>query len=159
MKETKGGQMRHLVNGNKDLVWDDVNSLFNQFTTPFQEFEKSKFSLSTNVEENETNYLVSVDVPGMRSEDINIESENGQLVITGERTEERKLGDEGKYNRVEKTYGKFTRSFTLPENVNQDEIEAHYENGVLEILMHKAERASPKKVKVKTGENGFLTSS
>ncbi len=99
-----------------------------------------------DVEESEKAFRLTADLPGVKEEDINIEINDRTLSISGERTTERSSSsDEGRtqFNRTERHFGTFLRAFTLPENVNQDDISAEFENGVLFITLPKhAEKKS-----------------
>ncbi|MEJ2052311.1 MAG: Hsp20/alpha crystallin family protein [Calditrichaceae bacterium] len=101
-----------------------------------------------NVEETENEYLISAELPGMEKKDINISLDNNVLSISGEKKQEEK--SEGKnYHRVERSYGKFYRSFELPNTVDREKIDANYKNGVLNVSLPKAEEAKPKQIEVK----------
>jgi HSP20 family protein len=94
--------------------------------------------------------VVTVEVPGINPDDLDITLEDGLLTIQGERqfTQE---STEQQWHRVERRYGSFRRSITLPSQVQADAIEASFENGVLEVVVPKAEEAKPKKISVKAG--------
>ena len=103
-----------------------------------------------DISERKDAYVVSVEVPGVNADDLDITLEDGLLTIQGERqfTSE---SSEQQYHRVERRYGSFRRSITLPSQVQADSIEASFENGVLEVVVPKAEEAKPKKISVKAG--------
>jgi HSP20 family protein len=101
-----------------------------------------------NVEETENEYLISAELPGMEKKDIHISLENNMLAISGEKKSESK-SDEKNYHRLERTYGKFYRSFELPHSIDRENIDASYKNGVLNISLPKAEEAKPKQIEVK----------
>jgi HSP20 family protein len=90
---------------------------------------------------------IKVELPGMTEKDINVEMENGVITIRGERKIETETKDKG-YRRIERSYGKFVRSFTLPPNVDSNKIVAAYNNGVLELDIPKKEEAKPKTIQV-----------
>ncbi len=110
----------------------------------------SAFKPTVSTRDGEFAYHVEVDLPGVKKEDISIDIKDNQIVISGERSfkEERQEKD---YYKVESSYGKFQRSFTLPENVDVENIEASSENGVLEVILPKlkVEKTEVKKVQVK----------
>ena len=123
-------------------------------------FGESAFSLldrditSTNwprvdIAENKDAYHVTADLPGMGKEDILIGVENGVLSIKGEKKEQKKEHEKGRFYHYERSYGSFIRSFNLPNDVNADDIEATYKNGVLELTLRKSEKAKPKTIEVK----------
>ncbi|HET8799302.1 MAG TPA: Hsp20/alpha crystallin family protein [Thermoanaerobaculia bacterium] len=90
--------------------------------------------------------LVRAEVPGLRQEDIQIEFENGLLTIRGDRKLEKTEGMT--WHRVERTYGNFSRSFTLPRTVDAEKISASYRDGILEIEVPKREEAKPKQIRI-----------
>jgi len=98
-----------------------------------------------DVSEEENKYAVRLDIPGLAKEDISIKVENGTMKIEGERKEERT----GKYHLTERTYGRFYRSFALPDDVDAEKIEAKAANGVLEITLPKNQKALPVEIKIK----------
>lgn len=99
-----------------------------------------------DVAEAQDKILVRAEVPGMRQEDISIEFENGLLTLRGERKLEK--NDGVTWHRVERTYGNFSRSFTLPRTVDAERITANYRDGILEITVPKREEAKPKQIKI-----------
>lgn len=100
-----------------------------------------------DVLESDNEYLIRAELPGMKKEDINVEVKEGTLVLTGERKSE-KPADGVKYRHVERVAAKFWRSFSLPEAIKQDAIEAGYKDGVLEIRVPKAEEAKPRQIPI-----------
>ncbi len=93
--------------------------------------------------------VVRVEVPGMDEKDLKVHYEDGLLTISGEREFERK--DDRNYHRIERSYGSFVRSFSLPRSVDADKISASYKNGVLEIEIPKLEEAKPKQIQINVG--------
>lgn len=127
-----------------------VNQLLNQLGEMKEEHVISSFIPSVNTREGEFAYHVEIDLPGIKKEDIEITTEDNTLSISGER----KLKEEEKeedYYRVESTYGKFSRSFTLPEKVDVENIHAESSDGVLEVIIPKSkeEDTKPKKIEIK----------
>jgi len=109
---------------------------------------KEWFSPLINVVESEKDYEISLDVPGLKAEDFNIEFKDGQLWVSGERKAQQE--EEGKtYHRVERRYGSFRRVVSLPVDVAADKIEAAYKDGVLSVSVPKAPTALPRKIAVK----------
>jgi HSP20 family protein len=105
------------------------------------------FSPETNLAETDKQYEITLDLPGLNPGDFNLEFDDGQLWITGERKQEK---EEGKtYHRVERSYGKFRRGVSLGPDVDSEKIEATYRNGVLSVIVPKAPTACPKKIEVK----------
>ena len=97
------------------------------------------------LEENEK-IVVKVEVPGVDEKDLRVTFEDGLLTVSGERHFERK--DDRNYHRIERTYGTFTRTFTLPRSVDAGQIKADYRNGVLEIEIPKKEDSRPKQIEI-----------
>jgi len=97
--------------------------------------------------ESKDSYLIRAELPGMKKEDIHLELKDGTLTLSGERRfDESANGVE--YHRVERVSGRFSRSFYLPQTVKQDGIKATYREGILEVLVPKAEEAKPKQITV-----------
>lgn len=101
--------------------------------------------------EKEDRYVVRAELPGMKEEDVDVSVEDETLTIKGERKTENEVKEENYYC-CERSYGSFFRSINLPTNVDAKKIEAHYEDGVLEISLPKAAEAKQKKVKVTAGK-------
>jgi HSP20 family protein len=107
-----------------------------------------KFIPRSNLAETEKGFEITVELPGMKPEEFNIEFRNGELWITGEKKEEKE--EKGKtFHRVERHFGEFRRVFTLPAAVNEEMVEANYKEGVLHVTVPKAEEAKPKRIAVK----------
>jgi HSP20 family protein len=87
------------------------------------------------------------EIAGVRTEDIDIKVENGTLVLRGEKKQEKEVGTESAH-RLERYYGSFTRSFALPVSIDAEKIQARYKDGVLEIVLPKADEAKPRKIKI-----------
>ncbi len=101
-----------------------------------------------NIIENDDNYEIEVAAPGLKKDDFNVELENGILTISG-KTEKEEEEKKKNYTRREFSYRSFTKSFTLPENVIDEDIAAKYEDGVLMLTLKKSEKALPPKREVK----------
>lgn len=102
-----------------------------------------------DITENDNDYVVHADLPGLEKKDIKITIENGVLTISGEKKNEKKERKKGRYYYYERSYGNFCRSFALPENVDEKSIAANLKNGLLELTIKKAEKAKPKAIEVK----------
>jgi HSP20 family protein len=105
---------------------------------------------AVDISERKDAYLVTVELPGLKPEDLDITMEDGLLTIQGERqfTSE---SSEQQFHRVERRYGAFRRSITLPAHVTAEGIQASFEDGVLQLLIPKAEEAKPKRIQVRPG--------
>jgi len=108
------------------------------------------FRPSVDIVEEEKAYLVKADLAGMKPEDIKIEVKNNVLTVSGERKLERKEEGEDGYRRIEREYGSFTRSFTLPETAEGDNIDANYKDGVLTVTIPKRAEPEPRQIEVQT---------
>ncbi|RXJ91575.1 heat-shock protein Hsp20 [Arcobacter sp. CECT 8983] len=97
-----------------------------------------------NTREGESAYHIDVDLPGVKKEDIKVDISKDILTISGERKTKDEIKEED-YYKVETSFGKFTRSFTLPENIDIENIEARSDNGVLEVIIPKKEEQNSKK--------------
>jgi len=100
-----------------------------------------------DIQENGDAYLFHAELPGMSKEDIHITLENSVLRLSGERKFEKDAKKEN-YHRVERTYGTFTRTFTLPTQVDPEKVQAAFENGILTITVPKAEQAKPRRIAI-----------
>ena len=103
---------------------------------------------SVDINEDEKEWLVNADLPEGKKEDLKVTVENGVLIITGERKFE-KEEKEKKYHRIERAYGNFLRSFTLPDGADGSKVNAEFKDGVLNVHLPKGEKAKPKTVEVK----------
>ena len=107
----------------------------------------------TDVTETENEIRVSMDLPGMQAEDIDVELENNVLTISGRRAET-KEDNEGRFQLAERRWGEFSRSFVLPREVEGDEINAQYKDGVLTVSIPKSESARRRRISVGQSEQG-----
>ena len=106
---------------------------------------------SVDIEEKEDKYLIKADLPGVEKDDIEVKLENGVLSIRGEKRTETETGEGTKHHRRERFHGTFARSFTLPDAVKLEDIDASYRDGVLSLTIPKAENVKPKTVDIKVG--------
>jgi HSP20 family protein len=113
----------------------------------FQEaMQSSAWNPAVDVIEEHDRIVVKVEAPGVDEKDLRVTFEDGVLTVTGERQFERK--DDRNYHRIERAYGTFTRSFSLPRSVDASQIVANYRNGVLEIEVPKKEESRPKQITI-----------
>jgi HSP20 family protein len=110
---------------------------------------------SVDIYENKDQIVLEAELPGMQQEDFDLTIENNVITLRGERRFE-KTDESDNYHRVERSYGTFTRSFTLPQTVSADEAKAEYNNGVLRVTLPKREEAKSRRIQV-TGESGTST--
>ncbi len=144
---------------NWDSITKELDSLLGDFDKNAYEARNGTremtMTAACDVQEDEKGYLLSFDLPGFKKEDVAIELMGNRLSVTGKRSRETATKD-AKFHRVERNYGEFKRVFTLPDNVKVDPIEASYENGVLYLMIPKAEVEKPKKVEITEGKASFL---
>lgn len=124
--------------------------------TPNRTRDERNFVPAFEVGEEDTHYMMSLDLPGLKKEDIKIEVSDNTLTISGERKRESSNGGNRKVHSYEKSYGMFRRSFTLPTSVDAGKVEARYEDGVLELYIPKMQAAKPRHVEIQTGKTGFF---
>lgn len=138
-----------------DRLFDDVFSQFSasplnrgvpsllEKASSMEHISGSFLKPSVDIKENKKNYKISVEVPGVEESDIKLELVDGSLVIRGEKRQENEDKDEH-YHSVERSYGSFQRVLSLPEDVNEDDIDAKFKNGVLTITAPRKQLAKPK---------------
>jgi HSP20 family protein len=117
---------------------------------PEEALTTTGFAPPVDVYEDEHNFTLKIEVPGVEEKDIDVSIENNTLIVHGERKFEKEEKEEN-YRRVERQYGSFTRSFTLPNSVDPGQVSAHYDRGVLKINLAKKAEAKPKQIKVTVG--------
>lgn len=123
---------------------DIVDEFFNNASSSYR---KDSFMPSVDISESDTQFEVSVVLPGLKKEDIKVDLDKGNLTISGERKFEN--GEEGKnFHRVETQYGKFNRSFYLPDTIDEESISAKYEDGILNITINKSEEKAKKQIEI-----------
>src|SRR5712672_3435227 len=136
---------------------DRMNRLFreNQPDGREEALTASSFAPAVDVYEDEHKVTLKIEVPGIDEKDIDVRIENNTLTVHGERKIEKEEKEEN-YRRVERQYGSFTRSFTLPSSVDTGQVNARYDNGVLKISLAKKAEAKPKQIKVNVGSEKTL---
>jgi HSP20 family protein len=123
--------------------WDRV------FDRYFGDFDHSTGWPAVDVREDDNNYLVEIELPGLSEKDVEVKVENGVLTIASGKDESREEKDEG-YIRKERKHYSFSRSFSLPDNVDAEKITANFKNGLLDIEVPKAPAAKPKLIEVRS---------
>jgi HSP20 family protein len=127
---------------------DQFNRLFNEtFRNPGQVPALTTWAPAVDIYETPNELVVKADLPDVNEKDIDVRVENNLLTIRGERKFEKSVSEEN-FLRVERTYGAFSRSFSLPSTLNAEAIGAEYKNGVLTIILPKREETKPRQVKV-----------
>lgn len=120
---------------------------FRPFVSTDSDNENAVWSPSADIVEEKEKFLVKAELPGLNKEDIKLNIEDGKLSITGERKFENEVKDKN-YHRIERSYGKFFRSFILPRNVDSEKISANFENGLLTVTIPKSEIAKAKEIPI-----------
>jgi HSP20 family protein len=131
------------------LNHEPFSRLLNNFFNDLQGEEVSNrgWMPPVDIQETEDAYQLHAELPGLTRDDINITLENNVLRLSGERKFEKEAKKDS-YHRIERTYGAFTRAFTLPHQVEAEGVQATFENGVLTITVPKAEQAKPRKISI-----------
>tara|TARA_Y100001958_G_C20692738_1_gene202433 strand:+ start:97 stop:507 length:411 start_codon:yes stop_codon:yes gene_type:complete len=124
-----------------------INSMFNRDWS-LEPIQSTKWNPAVDVKETDNSFLISADIPGLPKKDINIEVSDDVLSITGQRTED-KVEDSDLYHYRERSKGAFTRSFHLPESVDEKKISANFKDGILSIELPKTKVIEPKSRKIK----------
>ena len=137
-----------------------MNRLFRESYSPEAPEEAlttTNFAPPVDIYEDEHNITLKIEVPGIDEKDIDVRVENNTLTVHGERKFEKEEKEEN-YRRVERQYGSFTRTFTLPSTVDHENVQADYDKGVLKIKLAKKAEAKPKQIKVNVGGEKTLES-
>ena len=129
---------------------DEVNRLFSSGVTRGfgdEGIARGAWTPSVDIYENKDNIVLEAELPGMNREDFELTVENNVLTLRGERRFEKR--DEGdNYHRVERAYGQFSRSFTLPQTVSAENAAAEYKNGVLRVVLQKREEVKARRIEI-----------
>jgi HSP20 family protein len=134
---------------------DQVNRLFDETFSRGRsaESEMGTWAPAVDIYETEQELVLKADLPEVNQQEIDIRIENNMLTIRGERKFHNEVSQDN-YLRVERAYGPFSRSFSLPNTINIEAIKADYQNGVLSIRMPKREESRPKQIRIGVGSNG-----
>ncbi|NIR49249.1 Hsp20/alpha crystallin family protein [candidate division KSB1 bacterium] len=142
-----------------DRPWNAMERFFDEmWRTPFSRFLRTPSLFDTDtewfgwhpmadIEETDDSYLIRMDLPGMKKKDIHVSIDNNVLTIEGERKRDEKSKDEN-YRIMERFYGKFNRSFTLPSSVDVKSVDAEFKDGVLVVNLKKKEESKPKAIEI-----------
>jgi len=134
-------------------IQDEINQMFDRVfgrrATTGRESgpTAASWAPAVDISERQDAYVVTAEIPGVKPEELEVTLDDGLLTIQGERRMEEESSDR-QYHRVERRYGAFRRSITLPSQVMADAIEANYSDGVLQVVVPKAESAKPRKISV-----------
>jgi HSP20 family protein len=138
-----------------NTLQEQVNRLFEDSfaRTHSSQADLASWAPAVDIFETENEMVVKADLPDVQEKDIDVRVENNTLTIRGERKFNNEVHEDN-YLRVERAYGTFTRSFSLPNTVNTEGIRAEHRNGVLSVRMPKREETKPKQIKISVSENG-----
>ena len=103
---------------------------------------------AVDVKETDKDIRVELELPGLKPEDVEITAEQGVLTIRGEKKSERREDEDSRYHVVERTYGAFMRTFQLPQGIDEEQINAHFENGILSLQIPKAALPQPRRIQI-----------
>jgi HSP20 family protein len=139
------------------VLQNRLNSIFNDFASSNGEVQNESLSAGNfippvDIYEDANRLVLKLEVPGIPQEDLQINLENQTLTVRGERKLVKDEKEEN-FHRIERRYGSFVRSFTLPATMETDSAQANYENGVLSITLQKKEAAKPKQLKIEIGSS------
>lgn len=134
----------------------EFNKMFNTLGSRFgltkkdvdEEYENAVWMPLTDIYEDKDNYYIKADLPGIKKGDVKISYSDGNLSISGERAQEKETKD-AKFHRIERSFGKYYRSFNIPKEIKEDKIEAEFKDGQLNITIPKADEVKPKEIEVK----------
>ena len=150
MTITKWNPAKELLNIDREFrkMFDTFNNRFGIKKEVDEEYESAVWMPMTDIAETDNEYLLKLDLPGIDKKDVKLTISNGELQISGDRKEE-KITEKATFHRVERTFGKYYRSFRLPEKIKAEEIKAEFVNGTLSITIPKAEEVKPKEIEIK----------
>ena len=139
----------------RDPLYSDMDRVFNEFVRPGALFGRwvgeglrDAWVPAVDVQETDKAFLFTAELPGLGKDDVEITLEENLLTLSGERElTEKEEGDT--FHRIERAYGKFSRSFSLPSQVDSSKVEASFDNGLLTVAVPKSEQAQPRKIAIK----------
>jgi HSP20 family protein len=132
-----------------------MNSLFREMNENDNPLTTASFVPAVDIYEDPKKVVLKLEVPGMEEKDLDIRVENNTLTVKGERKFEKDEKEEN-FHRIERRYGTFYRSFTLPSTVDTENVNASYTNGILKLELNKKPEAQPKQIKVNFGQQGKI---
>ncbi len=121
-------------------------------TTERRDESLAAWAPPVDIAEEKDRILITAELPGFRQNEISIQMENGMLTLSGERRFEKESADKA-YHRIERSYGQFVRSFSLPNNVDRDKIKAKFADGLLQVELPKREDAKPRTIQISGGSS------
>ena len=146
--------MRRGFAPNRQSDLNPFDRILGDLLEPFgQQLSRQNWVPPVNIEETGDGYEVSAELPGMRPDEVEITVEQNVLTIAGERKWEDEGAENRNFHRVERGYGRFVRSFALPQQVASDRVDARFDNGVLHVTIPKAEGAKPRRIQIHEGKS------
>lgn len=138
---------RHIMN-----LKEDIDRFYDEFFGGVEEERPSagRFNPPVSIEETEKEYILTAELPGLDKDDVQITYQNDQMIISGEKKEP-EASKSGAFHRQERRFGAFNRSFTISKKIKADKIDAGFKNGLLTMIMPKAEEARAKEIKINIG--------
>jgi HSP20 family protein len=135
-----------------DSLQSDMNRLFDRFfgSTSGNGPTQRRWIPAMDIAETDDSVVLRSDLPGVKEDDVQIEVKDGVLTVSGERRDEHEEKGED-FHRVERSFGRFSRSLSLPDGVDPDKVEANFDNGVLEVRIPKPEETQPTRVEIGKG--------
>jgi HSP20 family protein len=137
--------------GNLQSFQHEMNRMVNEFfgggNGEAAGTELSSWTPAVDIHETDDGYVIKAELPGVSKDDVSIDIHQNTLTLRGQRKHEAEVKQD-KYHRVERAYGTFQRSFTLPAMIDQEKVQATYKDGVLELHLPKSEAAKPKRIAI-----------
>ena len=135
-----------------DSLQSDVSRVFDAFfgTRAGNGAARRRWVPAIDLVEEDEHLVLRADLPGLSEEDVNVEVKDGVLTVSGERRAEEKTEEKG-YHRIERSYGSFSRSLSIPEGIDPEQVSAEFDNGVLEVRIPKPEERKPHRVQIGKG--------
>jgi HSP20 family protein len=136
--------------------WREIDDLFDRYTRAAGQPRTGNQDVATtgdwapqvDIAETDKAFVIKAEIPEVKKEDVKVTVDNGILTIRGDRKQE-KTDNGKKFHRIERHYGSFTRSFTLPDNVDETNVKASFKDGMLKLQIHKTEEVKAKAIEVK----------
>src|ERR1700737_3698986 len=130
---------------------DRLSNLFSRFPTRMGDRKDESISVAewaplVDITEDDKEYLIKAELPDVKKEDVKVAVENGMITIVGERKFERE--ENKKYHRVERAYGRFVRTFVVPDGADPEKVSAEFKDGVLKVHLPKSEKVKPRNIEV-----------
>lgn len=128
-------------------LFDDAFTNFLAPLIPSEQLAERAWMPAVDIRETDDSLIMTAELPGMKKENVHITLENNVLTISGERKFEKDENKEN-YHRIERAYGEFTRSFSVPSNIDASKVQAKFHDGLLEVKLNKSPEARPRKIEI-----------